>query len=84
MHPTTPSDFTLFPRWTTQDIWRDLRESRIHAREICEEARDVRATSATIMQETAQLRHSAQQVRAVHAQHLAAGVCRRQQGPAPS
>jgi hypothetical protein len=68
----------------TQDMQSDLAESRTQSREICEEARDVRATSATIMQETAQLRHSAQQVRAVHAQHLAAGVRRRQQGPAPS
>jgi hypothetical protein len=80
MYPTTLSDRTLLARWITQDMQGNLAESRALSRQICDEATAARATSAVLMQVTAQLRHHAQQVRAVHAQHLAAGVHRRQNG----
>ena len=80
MLPTTPSDLTMLSPWMAKDRQRDLRESQARSQQICEEATAVRAMSAEIMQETAQLRSSARQVRAVHAQHLAAEVRRRQKG----
>ena len=78
MHPTPPSDLDMLPLWSTQDIGADLRESRKRSRQRCAEATATCAIAAELRLETAQLRHNAQQMRAIHAQYLAAGVQRRQ------
>ena len=80
MHPTPPSDLDMLPLWITQDIGADLRESRKRSRQRCADATAACAIAAELRLETAQLRHNAQQMRAIHAQHLAVGVQRRQQG----
>jgi hypothetical protein len=80
MLPTAPSDLDFLPPWIAQDAQEALRESRHQAQQICAEATAACATAAGLRHETAQLRHRAQQMRAVHAQHLAAGVRRRQPG----
>jgi hypothetical protein len=80
MQPTTPSDLTMLASWIAQNIGKGLAESRARAQHICAEATTACTITAAIRKATAQLRHSAQQIRAVHAQHLAAGVRRRQKG----
>jgi hypothetical protein len=82
MLPPIPSDLTLLAPWSAQTIRTDLTESRAQAQHICEEATATCAIATEIRQEAAQLRHNAQQIRAIHAQHLAAGVRRRQKGRA--
>jgi hypothetical protein len=78
MYPTPPSDLDMLPLWTTQDIQADLKESRTRARQRCADATAACALAAEIRLEAAQLRHNAQQTRAIHVQHLAAGARRRQ------
>ena len=82
MLPPLPADLTLLASWSAYTIRTDLTESRAQAQHICAEATATYASAAEIRLETAPLRHNAQQMRAIHAQHLAAGVRRRQKGRA--
>jgi hypothetical protein len=80
MLPTISSALIILASEIAQSMQEELRESRAQARQICDETTAVCATSAEIRHETAWLRHHAQQLRVVHAEHLAAGVRRRHKG----
>jgi hypothetical protein len=83
MHLTTPSDLARLAQRFTQARQRDLTESRTRSQQICEAATAACAGAADIRHEAVQLRQHARQLRAVHAQHLIAGGCRRQDALTP-
>jgi len=80
MRPPTPSVRAMSTPLIVQQLLADYAACRALAQEVCQEAAATRARAAEIRQVSFHYCQRARALRTVSAEHLAAGVRRRQKG----